>query len=155
MKLKKFGDWKVVHRVLDLLKQGITPEKIALCAALGISIAIFPVLGSTTLLCTLAAFIFKVNLPLIQLVNYLAYPLQLLLILPFIRAGEFLFRETPITLSVPQMLQMIRQDILGTIRSLWIVTLHAMAVWLFIGPLITVILTLILTPVIRKLGVKR
>ncbi len=155
MKLKKFGDWKVVHRILDLLKQGITPEKIALCTALGISIGIFPVLGSTTLLCTLAAFIFKVNLPLIQLVNYLAYPLQLLLILPFIRAGEFLFREAPITLAVPQMLQMIRQDVLGAIRSLWTVTLHAMAVWLFIGPLLTVILTRILTPVIRKLGVKR
>jgi len=155
VKLKKFGDWKVVHRILDLLKQGITPEKIALCTALGISIGIFPVLGSTTLLCTLAAFIFKVNLPLIQLVNYLAYPLQLLLILPFIRAGEFLFREAPITLAVPQMLQMIRQDVLGAIRSLWTVTLHAMAVWLFIGPLLTVILTRILTPVIRKLGVKR
>lgn len=153
--MKNFKDWKITRLLLDLLKQGITPEKLALCTALGIAIGIFPVLGSTTLLCAAAAFIFKVNLPLIQLVNYLAYPLQLILILPFIRAGEFVFRAEPIALSVPQMLGMIKNDIWGAIQSLWIVTLHAMAVWLVVGPLLTLTLYFLLKPLIAKLRLSR
>ena len=141
--------------MLDLLKQGITPEKLALCAALGIALGIFPVLGSTTLLCAAAAFVFKVNLPLIQLVNYLAYPLQLILILPFISAGEFVFRTESIPLSVTQMLGMIKNDFFGAIQSLWIVTLHAMAVWLVVGPLLTLALYFLLKPLIAKLRLSR
>jgi hypothetical protein len=45
---------RVVQPVIDLLTQGISPEKIALSLAFGIVLGVFPVLGSTTLLCALA-----------------------------------------------------------------------------------------------------
>jgi len=59
--------------IVDLLRQGITPEKIALSVALGAVLGIFPVLGSTTLLCAAAAFILRLNMPPIQVVNFLIY----------------------------------------------------------------------------------
>lgn len=151
MNFQKISDWKVVRMVLDLLKQGMTPEKIALCVALGVSIGIFPVLGTTTALCTAVVFIFKVNFPLIQLVNYLVYPLQLILILPFIRCGETLFRTEPIPLSVPRMLEMFKNDFFGAIQSLWVVTLHAVAVWLIAGPLLAAALYFVIKPLITRL----
>src|SRR5580698_6163140 len=46
---------KLIQPFIDLLKQGVTPEKIALTVALGVSLGVTPVIGSTTMLCTLAA----------------------------------------------------------------------------------------------------
>ena len=63
----------VLVPIVDLLRQGITPEKIALSIALGAVLGIFPVLGSTTLLCAAAAFILRLNMPAIQVVNFLIY----------------------------------------------------------------------------------
>src|SRR5438046_264647 len=91
---------KVILPIIDLMRQGITPEKIALSLAFGIGLGVFPVLGSTTILCALAAIVFRLNLPSIQLVNYFVYPLQLGLLIPFLRFGEILFRSPHVSLSL-------------------------------------------------------
>ena len=83
---------KLVWPLLDLLRQGVSPGKIALSLALGVALGVFPVLGSTTTLCALAAFALQLNLPAIQIVNYFVYPLQIALLIPFFRLGEKLFR---------------------------------------------------------------
>ena len=129
----------LIHRRLGaamvaLLTQGISPEKIALSIAFGIVLGIFPVLGSTTILCAAAALIFRLNLPAIQLVNFLIYPVQLFCLLPFIRLGEILFRAAPLTLSLAQMLAMARADLPQAIANLWLAELHAMSVWLLLSP---------------------
>ena len=110
MKLE-FFHCRVVAPIVALLTQGITPEKIALSLAFGIVLGIFPVLGSTTVLCAAAALVFQLNLPAIQLVNYLIYPVQLFLLVPFIRMGEKLFRVAPLPLSLAQILTMVRTDL--------------------------------------------
>lgn len=74
----------VLEPILTLLRQGITPEKIALSLAFGIGLGIFPVLGVATILCTVIALALRLNLAAIQIVNYLASPVQLLLIIPFV-----------------------------------------------------------------------
>ena len=65
---------RIIAPIVALLTQGITPEKIALSLACGIVLGIFPVLGSTTILCAAAAVLFGLNLPAIQLVNSLDLP---------------------------------------------------------------------------------
>src|SRR5262250_3415773 len=107
---KSWGYRKLVLPIIDLLRQGITPEKIAQSLAFGIVLGVFPVLGSTTILCALAAIIFRLNLPAIQLVNYFVYPLQLALLIPFIRFGEILFRSPHVSLSLPFIFHMIREN---------------------------------------------
>ena len=52
---RSFWRRRVVEPIAGQLKQGITPEKIALTIALGMALGIFPILGSTMLLCALAA----------------------------------------------------------------------------------------------------
>lgn len=125
---------RVVGPIVALLTQGITPEKIALSLAFGIVLGIFPVLGSTTILCAAAALIFRLNLPAIQLVNYLIYPLQLFFLLPFIRLGEILFRSAPLQLSLTQMLALLRADLPHAVATLWLAEMHAVSAWLLIGP---------------------
>jgi uncharacterized protein (DUF2062 family) len=48
---------RVVDPILRLMTQGITPEKIALSLAFGIVLGVFPMLGSTAILCVVAALI--------------------------------------------------------------------------------------------------
>lgn len=143
---------RVVGPIVALLTQGITPEKIALSLAFGIVLGIFPVLGSTTILCAAAALIFRLNLPAIQLVNYLIYPLQLFLLLPFIRVGEMLFRVAPLQLSLAQILAMVRADLPHAVATLWLAGVHAMSAWLLTGPPAILLLYFLLSRALRQVA---
>jgi uncharacterized protein (DUF2062 family) len=141
---------RLVRPLLELLRQGVTPEKVALSVALGITLGVFPLLGSTTALCALAAFAFQLNLPAIQIVNYLAYPLQLALLIPFFRLGERLFRAPHLPLSVPGIYAMMHADMGSAIRSLWTTTWHAIFVWCLVAPVCGAAIYAILTPALRR-----
>ena len=143
---------RIVVPLLDLLRQGITPEKLAFSIALGITLGVTPVLGSTTMLCLLAAAVLRLNLPAIQLVNCLVYPLQLALLIPFIRIGGWVFSAPPVLTSMYQARELIRSGGWTTITTLWDATLHGLVVWLALGSLASLLLYALLLPLIRRLG---
>jgi len=124
---------RIVEPVVALVKQGISPEKISLGMACGIVLGIFPVLGSTTILCGVAALIFRLNLPAIQLVNYIVYPLQIMLLIPFFHLGDLLFQVEPLPLSAQELIALLRSDLWGTMRSFSSTTLRAIVAWLLIS----------------------
>jgi len=148
----KFLDRALLTPLLNFLKQGLSPEKLALSVALGLLLGTFPVLGSTTLLCTAAAILFRLNMPAIQLINYFTYPLQLLLFIPFIRAGEFLFNQAPIPLDLVQIFTMLQTDMIGAISSLWLTNVRAIVAWSLTAPLIAIALYYTLVPVFHRLA---
>ncbi len=141
---------KVILPVLELLRQGITPEKIALSIAIGAALGVFPVVGTTTILCTLAAILLKLNLPAIQLVNYLVYPLQLALLLPFLRLGEFAFGGRAMPFLPEEMMAQIRSDPRNAAAVVGGAMMHAILAWLLIGPLAVLLIYLVLAPVLRR-----
>jgi uncharacterized protein (DUF2062 family) len=141
---------KLVKPILDLLRQGITPEKIALSVALGAAIGVFPALGTTTALCAIAALVLRLNLPAIQIVNYFVYPAQIALLLPFFRLGEKMFRAKHLPLSIAQIHEMIHVGTWNTIRSLWTTTWHAIVVWTLLAPIFVAVAYAILTPLLRR-----
>jgi len=143
---------RIIGPILDLLRQGITPEKIALSIALGLTLGVTPVLGSTSLLCLLAAVLLRLNLPAIQLVNYFVYPLQFALLVPFIRAGEWIFAAQPVRISLSQILDLIRTDTWTAIATLWTATMHALVAWFALGSLASILIYALLTPALRRLG---
>jgi len=141
---------RLTRLLLDLLRQGATPEKLALSVALGVMLGVFPMLGATTMLCALAAFALQLNLPAIQIVNYFVYPLQLALLIPFFRLGEKLFRAPHLALSAPQIYAMIHANMGNAIRSLWTTTWHAIVVWGLVAPLCAGALYAVLAPTFRR-----
>jgi uncharacterized protein (DUF2062 family) len=148
--MKLFFYRRLVRPILDLLRQGVTPEKIALSIALGVALGVFPVLGSTTALCALAALVLRLNLPAIQVVNYFVYPLQIALLIPFFRMGEWLFRSPHLPLSVSQIYAMIHANMWDATRSLWTTAWHAMIVWCLLAPVFVAIVYAVLAPVLRR-----
>lgn len=142
---------KLVVPIIDLLRQGITPERIALSLAIGICVGVFPLLGTTTALCTLAAILFRLNLPAVQLVNYLVYPLQLALLIPFIRLGEIIFRAPHVSLSLTVIRESINRNPWQATRTLWTSGWHAMIAWCLVGPISICIMYAVLAPTLRRL----
>jgi len=90
---------RVRDPLLAELRHGATPEGLAKSAAVGTVLAIVPIFGVTTGLCFFAGRLFRLNHVVLQLVNCLMYPLQLLLILPFLRIGETITSAERLTLS--------------------------------------------------------
>jgi uncharacterized protein (DUF2062 family) len=135
-RVRAFLRRRLIEPILDLLRQGVTPEKIALSLAFGLGIGIFPVLGVSTVLCTLIAIVLRLNLPAIQLVNYLASPLQLALIIPFVRVGEHLIGAAPQPLSITEGFRLMAIGAMHAITVLWDAIVHAALGWIVIGPAI-------------------
>lgn len=135
---------KLVEPLLALLRQGVAPRSLALATALGAGIGIFPVLGVSTIALTALALPLRLNLPAIQLVNYLVSPLQLLLIIPFLRAGESLLSAPRLPMTLEQGLSLLNQGLLPAINTLSGAIVHAAVGWFAIMPIVILILYRIL-----------
>lgn len=141
---------RIGRPIVDLLRQGVTPEKLALSMALGVAIGVFPVLGTTTALCALAALILRLNLPAIQIVNYFLYPAQIALLIPFFRLGEKLFRAPELPLSVSQILAMVHANAWRATRAQGTTTWHAMVAWCLVAPVFVALAYVALVWILRR-----
>jgi uncharacterized protein (DUF2062 family) len=142
---------KIIRPVADLLRQGISHEKIAMSIAVGTVLGIFPILGATTMLCALAALILRLNLPAIQMVNFIVYPLQLFLLLPFLKVGGWLFGDQRFSQIGNEIIDLIRNDFWGSFGMLWDLTIYAVVLWLIISPMVMITLYKVLKPALKKL----
>jgi uncharacterized protein (DUF2062 family) len=146
---------KFFDLVKSLLKEGMSLNKISLCIALGIGLGIFPVIGSTTVLCTIAALVLRLNLPAIQIVNYAVYPLQLILLAPFYAAGGWLFGNRRWSGVREDFIELLKADFWGSIARFWDLTIYAIGVWLIITPFLVFLFYNLLKPVIRRVIASR
>ena len=150
-----FWQRRVVAPITAQLKQGITPEEISLTLALGITLGVFPILGACTLLCGLAAWRLKLNQPIIQAVNYLVYPAQVLLLLPFYRAGETLFGQPHVPVfSVVDLLARFKAGPLQFLIDYGMTGLYGIVVWCLLAPLAVLLIRRATLPALRLLAAR-
>ena len=143
---------KIADPLVEQLTQGLSPERIALTVAVGLTIAVNPIVGTTTILCFVAAWALRLNQPIIQAINWSSYALQLLLIFPFIRLGEWIFRAPPETRSLNELVAMARSNLFGTIAMLGATLGHAIVAWILVAPLLTAAIYFGTRPLFRSLG---
>lgn len=99
------------HRVLGplaaLLGGGLAPVPLARALAIGALLGSMPLPWGTSLLCLGAALLLRLNPLAVQVGNYAAWPLQLLLAYPYLRLGGACFgppAATTAAVSLPQRL---------------------------------------------------
>jgi uncharacterized protein (DUF2062 family) len=136
--------------VLDQLRQGITPEKIALTIALAAGIGVFPLLGTTTVLCLAVGMPLRLNQALMQLVNYLVYPLQIAGIYLFVRVGERLAGAKPMSFRVGEIISSFGADPLAFLRKFGMTGVHGIAGWAIIVAPVAFVIYVALVPVLRR-----
>jgi uncharacterized protein (DUF2062 family) len=130
---------------------GATPETLAWSIAAGLLIGINPLLGSTTLFCLAITFLFRLNIIAAQIANHAAFPLELALVIPFIRLGSRVFHTAPMPLSAHLFLSEARTTPVTLTRQLWLWEWHAFTVWLGLAIIAAPLLALALTPLLRHL----
>jgi len=149
-----FWQRRIITPIANQIRQGITPEKIALTIALGLLLSVFPILGATTILCGLAAFALRLNQPIIQVINYVAYPLQLALLIPFYRAGEHLLGRAPVPLNIPLLLQRFGADTGQFLKDFGMIGVGGILVWLIVAPPLMVAIYFIVRPLLRNFAAR-
>lgn len=142
---------RVIFPLLALMRQGASPEKLAWSLAVGIAIGINPLLGSTTVASLLITYLLRLNLVAVQLANHIVYPLELLLVIPFIHIGEMLFHSDRMPISPEMLLHLARTAPWETTKLLWRWEWHALVVWACISLVLIPIIALALTPPLHHL----
>jgi uncharacterized protein (DUF2062 family) len=145
---------KAASAIVDQLTQGLSPDRIALTVAVGLCIAIIPVVGVTTVLCLVAAWALRLNQPIIQTINWGSYALQLLLIIPFIRLGETIFQAPRMTLSLEELVSYAKSDPFGMLVSLSTTIGHAVVAWLLVIPFLGALVFFTVRPLIRSFALR-
>lgn len=145
---------KVTNPLISFLRQGLTPEMLSRTIASGLLVGTIPIPGTSTLLCTALSLGFRMNLALIQLVNYLVFPLQILLFVPFytiaskISGRVIFFKASEIT-----------EHFAGSnwqnasIDLLWL-TGTSVVVWLLIMFPVSLMVYFIMKPVLKRFARK-
>jgi uncharacterized protein (DUF2062 family) len=143
----------VIDPIAVQLTQGITPEKIALTLSVGSALALFPILGTTTLLCILAGILLKLNQAIIQLVNMLCASIHFPLIVCLFRLGHLMF-GVPYTHFGPgmvhRMLDTFWEDPTRFFERFGVDALHAIAAWAIIVPFWVPLVYFTSLPVLRE-----
>lgn len=133
------------------LRQGMSPQRLALTLALGFAIGCIPVIGIPTALCLVVALGLRLNVPAIQAANYAAMPLQVALIFPFVRLGGWMFSSgshpavSPAALMHASPLKLVLAS--GSLAG------EALGAWLVTAVPAVALMTLVLTVLLRRVPV--
>ncbi|MEM6846335.1 MAG: DUF2062 domain-containing protein [Bacteroidota bacterium] len=125
--------YKPVQQFKQMLSQGSNPRELSLAIALSVPIGIVPLFGFITPLATALAIRWRLNVPLVLALLFLALPLQLLLFVPFLRMGELLFQLPPLPFSPTEIMAMLETTGWGLFQQIWVTNLAAVVAWLLVA----------------------
>jgi hypothetical protein len=119
----------LVDKVHHDLTKGLTNRKIAFSILAGFLGGIFPVLGTTTIVCIIIAFVLRANHAIVQLVNWIVYPLQVILIIPLMKLGSAIISGPDIKLSFQYLIMSFESGFWCGIRVIGIAHLYGILGW--------------------------
>ena len=145
-----FWQRRLIGPIRAQLTQGVTPDKLALTFAVGTACSLLPFLGFTSLLNLGVGLWLRLNQPILQTLNQILGPLQLVLILVYVRIGEKIWGAPPMPLSVSTLVHSFRDNPAAFLQRVGWTGVHAATAWLLSVPLIVGGLYFSLRPVMRK-----
>lgn len=149
---RTFWQRRVRDPIVAQLTQGITPEKIALTIAVGSALALFPILGTTTLLCFLVGLALRLNQPIIQLINQAFWPIHIPVIFACVRFGEKIFGVRHEHLSIRAMRTQLWDEPARFFHDFGAVALHAVVAWAILAPVYVAAVYYVALPLMRGIA---
>lgn len=144
----RFLHRRIVVPLLEQLRKGSTPDRLSWAIAWGATLALFPILGATTVLCLFVAWVFRLNQVAMQVANHTLGLIQLLAIPFWLRLGEKLFRLSPVTFN-----PVLASEELAASPKLFFAkygasALAAVAVWGIAAPFLAILIRNIAKPLL-------
>jgi uncharacterized protein (DUF2062 family) len=140
------------EKVLEYLQCGLAPRQLAFTLALGFAIGCIPLLGVTTAICALLALVLRLNMPAIQAANWVAMPLQVVLLIPFLRLGQWLFRGQSIAFNAKALAVQIEAAPWHVLVQMSGLFGHALLAWLLTAGPALLLMTVLLTPLLHRVS---
>ena len=131
MKKMKSRITTLKDKITALFMQGLTPKELTQSIIVSGLIAIIPVLGVSTFMITTVSLKWKLNLPVMIALSYLMWPVQILMIIPFIRIGEFIFSVPPNHYTVAEIVNSFQNSFFQTLGRLSFELLCGLGGWFF------------------------
>jgi len=121
---------RLLRPVREILRVGLDPHSASLAVSVGLTLGLLPLPWGTSLLCCLVAWWLRLNQPLVQLVNYLCYPLQIALYLVYCRAGIHWFAADDFVITLPDSWLAFTENMAAFFNGLWRANLFGLTAWL-------------------------
>ncbi len=118
--------------------------------ALGLTIGMLPCPWGPTILCAIAAHLLRINHVAIQVANYLAWPFQIALIIPFFWIGQKLFPFGEPLLLANLSFSSLQQP-LDSLGLFLVADVKAVFAWLLLSPLLYLFVYFLAIPIFTRL----
>jgi uncharacterized protein (DUF2062 family) len=151
----QFWQRRVRDPLIALFTQGITPDRVALTLGVGGVCSLFPFFGFTTLLNLGVGLRLRLNQPLLQTLNQVLGPLHLVMIVVYVRLGEWLWRAHDDRFTLAEMLRVFQEATIPEFlhRFGW-TGIHAFTAWALTSPLLFAAVYYLTRPALRRLASK-
>ena len=124
---------RLLFPLIEFFKQGISPQKLTWTLVLGLIFGVIPFIGINTVILLLLAIIFRLNVIAIQIVNYFVFPLQLILYIPFMKIGHYIFNGPELPYTSSELISMLRESWYNTIVDIWYNNLLGILIWFILS----------------------
>lgn len=141
---------KVKNVLREQLSMGATPEKLSQSVLWGTLIGVFPLIGTTTAISGLVAWVFKLNHIVIQTANYMVYPLQLLMIPIYIKTVDLFFEVGYVPLRPDIIVNQFRASPLLFLKQYSLIAIYAIVLWSIMGAALYFIFYPVILKVVKK-----
>lgn len=128
---------KLLAMIQHLLREGLSPERIALAVALGLTIGVFPIYSPMSLMVIFLAWLLKLNKPLSLAAYYSMTLVMPLLIIPFLRLGEWAARAETASIHLVELSRRFSETPMETLQEFGWSFAHAIFGWALIAPILT------------------
>ncbi|ESQ33434.1 hypothetical protein EUTSA_v10008879mg [Eutrema salsugineum] len=155
VRLKAWFSKKISEPLVQILRRGAEPKQLAFSAAIGITMGVFPICGVTVLLCgvAIASLGSLCHAPTVMLFNFIATPIELSLVVPFLRLGEKLTGGAHFPLTSDALKKVFTGQ---ASREVFFSIGNALLGWLIATPFVVVGLYILFLPcftiLVRKFG---
>jgi hypothetical protein len=145
-----------LRRVLvSLYSERRNPSKIAVAISLGVIFGIIPFPFITTWILMILAFRLRLNMIVIQTVNYFVFPLQVALFIPFFKIANRVFHTPLISMELSEFVKILKASPLGFLSEIWKAQMGALIVWSIFSLVLFAVLFVVSKTTLKKYLVKQ
>ncbi len=120
--------------------------------AVGSALALFPILGTTTLLCFAVGLALRLNQPIIQLLNQALWPVHVPAIFLCVHLGERIFNVHHGRFNIRQMSALFWNEPARFFHDFGALAFHAIVAWAILAPFYIVAVYYISLPLMRGIA---
>ncbi len=145
-----WAERKFIEPLKKTIKEGISIERLSVSLTLGVMVGLIPLYGVTTLIVGFIALSLRLNFIAMQVAHYIVHPIQIALLVPFLKLGDTMVKDAGVSFSFQQYIALFKVDFWGTLREFWLINLSAIGIWFILSIPLSFGLYFLLIRAIRK-----